>query len=70
MRILIAGATGYLGRRLVKEAHARGHVVRALVRTPERLADAADSVDEVFVGQATDPSTLDGLCDGVDVVIT
>lgn len=70
MRVLIAGSTGYLGRRLAREAAKRGHTVRALTRSEERLGDDREHIAEVFVGQATDDATLDGVCDGVDVVIT
>jgi uncharacterized protein YbjT (DUF2867 family) len=66
--ILIAGATGYLGRYLVKSAHSHGYIVRALVRSEVRLGDARPFCDEVFVGEATRPDTLAGLCDGVDFV--
>lgn len=69
-RVLVCGATGYLGRHVVLEAHRRGHRVRALARDPERLGDARAACDEVFVGQATDEGTLAGLCDGIDVVIS
>ena len=36
-RVLVAGATGYIGRRLVAELIADGHRVRCLARTPEKL---------------------------------
>jgi uncharacterized protein YbjT (DUF2867 family) len=36
-RVLVAGATGYVGRRLVGELVARGLRVRCLARTPEKL---------------------------------
>ena len=35
--VLVAGATGYIGRRLVAELIAGGHRVRCLARTPEKL---------------------------------
>ena len=69
-RILIAGATGYLGKFLITECKQRGHWVRALVRDANRLGPAKASVDDVFVGQATDPATLRGLCDDIDIVIS
>ena len=69
-RVLVAGSTGYPGRHLVKALHAQGHWVRALVRDPSRLGEAAAAVDEVFVGQATDDATLAGVAEGVDAVIS
>jgi uncharacterized protein YbjT (DUF2867 family) len=70
MRVLIAGSTGYLGRHLLHAARAEGHTVRALVRSEAKLGADRESVDEVFVGQATDDATLEGVCAGIDVVIT
>ncbi|WNJ18790.1 SDR family oxidoreductase [Pontibacter sp. G13] len=68
-RVLVAGATGYLGRYLVRELKARGHWVRVLIRKPEQEA-LFDAVDDVFVGQITDPNSLAGICEGIDWVIT
>ena len=69
LRVLVAGATGYLGRYIVSELHTRGHLVRALVRNPEGLGSARDAA-EVFVGQATDDATLEGVAEEVDAVIS
>jgi uncharacterized protein YbjT (DUF2867 family) len=70
LRILVAGSTGYLGRYVVRALHARGHMVRALVRDPGRLGAARKYVAEVFVGQATDDATLEGVAKGLDAVIS
>ena len=70
LRILVAGSTGYLGRYVVRALHARGHQVRALVRNPEGLGEARESVAEIVVGQATDDATLEGVAEGVDAVIS
>lgn len=67
---VIAGATGYLGKRVVRVLHGTGWRVRALVRDPARLGFAAQFADEVFVGEATDPETLKGLCEGADAVVS
>jgi uncharacterized protein YbjT (DUF2867 family) len=67
---VVAGATGYLGRHVVSALAAEGWRVRALARDPARLGDAADACDEVFVGQATDPATLEGLFDGADAAFS
>lgn len=69
-RLLIAGATGYLGGFLLAEAKKRGHTVRALTRSEPRLSRAAASIDEIFVGEVTKPETLDGIARDVDVVIS
>ncbi|ELZ97049.1 NADH dehydrogenase 32K subunit-like protein [Haloferax mucosum ATCC BAA-1512] len=79
-RVLVAGATGYLGRYAVSAFNARGYNVRALSRpqsvdklsSPGEYLEPAvrDDIDDLFVGTATDPDTLDGLCDGVDVVFS
>ncbi len=68
--MLVCGATGYLGRYVVKAAAERGHWVRALVRDPERLGEAKKACDHIFVGHATRAATLEGLCEGIDVVIS
>lgn len=38
MRIMVFGAGGNVGRRVVAEAHGRGHEVTAVLRTPARTA--------------------------------
>ncbi|MEU3784953.1 NAD(P)-dependent oxidoreductase [Streptomyces sp900129855] len=50
MRILVAGATGVVGRPLVDALRARGHHVGALVREEARAPEA----DEVLVADALD----------------
>ncbi|NTV17680.1 MAG: NmrA family NAD(P)-binding protein, partial [Chlorobiaceae bacterium] len=37
-KVLVAGASGYLGRYVVKEFAERGYTVRALVRNTEKLS--------------------------------
>ena len=69
-KILVAGATGYLGQFMVRALKARGYWVRALGRSAKKLAPVEDLVDEAFIGEVTDPSTLNGVCDGVDVVFS
>ncbi|TCO60892.1 SDR family oxidoreductase [Actinocrispum wychmicini] len=68
--VLVAGATGYIGRNIAWALHEGGYRVRALARDPRRLAPVRDACDEVFTGEATRPGTLDGLCDGVDVIVS
>lgn len=68
-RILILGATGYVGGRLAPRLIAAGHRVRCLVRDAGKLegltwAASADLVE----GDLDDPARLDRAVAGVDVV--
>ncbi|WP_280504813.1 NAD-dependent epimerase/dehydratase family protein, partial [Nocardia farcinica] len=55
MRVLVTGATGYVGRAVVSALRTRGHEPVALVRTPgARVADAA----EIRVADLLDGSAL------------
>jgi uncharacterized protein YbjT (DUF2867 family) len=70
-RVLVAGASGYLGGYVVRELHTRGDRVRALVRDPKRLTTSVrDAIDDVFVGEVTQPETLERACDGIDIVFS
>ena len=69
-RVLVAGATGYLGRYVVKALHENGFWVRALSRPASQHKLPATSTDEVFVGNATDYGSLAGVCDGVEVAFS
>ena len=69
-RVLVAGATGYLGRYVVKEFNKQGYWVRALTRSADRLDDLRNYVDEAFIGAVTDPASLDGICQDIDVVFS
>ncbi|MCR9152327.1 MAG: SDR family oxidoreductase [Rhodobacteraceae bacterium] len=67
MNVLVAGATGYLGRYLCAEYARRGHHVTALVRDSARAEGLADVLVEA---EATRPETLTGIMDGVDLVVS
>jgi uncharacterized protein YbjT (DUF2867 family) len=69
-RVLVAGATGYLGRFVATELKSRGHFVRALARSPHKLDDMRDQLDEIVRGEVTDPASLEGACDGIEVVFS
>jgi uncharacterized protein YbjT (DUF2867 family) len=66
---LVTGATGYLGARLVPALLARGHRVRCLARSPEKLTGApwADQV-EVVRGDVLDGDAMAAALDGVDTL--
>ncbi len=67
MKVLVTGATGYIGGRLVPLLLAGGHEVRVMVRDPRRLDEKpwAPSV-EVALGNVHDPLSLASALQGVD----
>ena len=69
MKILIAGATGYIGGRLAPRLAAAGHEVRCLARRPEKL-DGVPWAEKVAVvrGDALDRASLDAALAGIEVV--
>lgn len=67
MKILVTGATGYIGGRLVPRLLARGHRIRVLVRDPRRLRGRDwEGQVEVFQGDLGDPASLEGVAEGID----
>jgi len=62
--ILLTGATGYVGRHLLKELEKRGSRVRCLVRRPSDLRDTA-ATTEVIGGDLLDETTLAPALEGV-----
>lgn len=67
-RVLIAGATGYLGRFLCAEFHRRGWHVTALVRKKSRSDNLA--ADTIIEAEATWPETLHGTMTDIDLVVS
>ena len=65
MRILIVGASGYVGGRLVALLAADGHQLRLASRDPRGLKERFPDADVVRV-DLLDPSTLPQALDGVD----
>lgn len=65
---LVAGATGYLGRHLVRALKARNIGVRALARDLNKAKQL--SADDVVGAEVTDLSSLAGVMSGVDSVVS
>jgi uncharacterized protein YbjT (DUF2867 family) len=66
-RILVVGATGYIGGRLVPRLLREGHAVRCLARDPGRLAGRNWQGVEACQGDVLKPETLPPCLEGMDV---
>ena len=68
MNILLVGASGMIGSRVLAEAVSRGHQVTAAARRPERIAGGGN-VTAVKL-DATDTQALAALARNADVIVT
>ena len=69
MMILVTGATGFVGRRVVAALAAEGRSVRALVHSASHAHALPDYQGDTVEGDVLSPATLEMACDGVDAVI-
>ncbi len=69
-KVLVAGATGYLGKYVVKEFKNRGWHVSAVARNESKLDDISEFIDEKIACELTEPLSLINICEGVDVVFS
>ena len=68
MKILVTGATGYVGGRLVPLLLERGHEVRTTTTDPDREQPWWGDRVETVVMDALDPNQVTAACEGVDAV--
>jgi putative NADH-flavin reductase len=69
MRLIVFGANGRLGSRIVREALERGHQVTAVVRDPGRLQSSGERLTAV-PGDVCDAGSVAAVATGHDVVIS
>jgi 2-alkyl-3-oxoalkanoate reductase len=65
---LVTGATGFIGRHLVRTLAQRGIRVRALARDPRRAQSLVQRNVDVVIGDFADAQIFEGLAEGVDTV--
>ena len=69
-KILVAGASGYLGKYILKELDNWKIPAIALVRDPEKLNDLNHGNIKIVKAEVTRPETLSDVCNGIDTVIS
>jgi len=68
-KILLAGATGYLGKHVAKELTKQQYPTTILVRNQTKIPGNLDSA-KIIVAEITQPETLSGIMNGIDVLIS
>ncbi len=69
-KILVAGSTGYLGSHIVQHLKRRKVAFKAIARSPQKLKQLGIPSSQIIEAQVTDPASLRGCCEGMDVVIS
>ncbi len=67
--ILVTGATGFIGARVVHELRARAVGVRALVHSPARAGSLANWDVELVEGDVGDPASLRSAAEGCEGIV-
>jgi uncharacterized protein YbjT (DUF2867 family) len=72
MKVLVTGATGFVGRAILRQLHAAGHSIRLLARSPRsaRVQEAITRWGAVIQpGDILDPASLGSAAAGADAII-
>ncbi|HEU5370936.1 MAG TPA: NAD(P)H-binding protein [Gaiellaceae bacterium] len=69
MKVLVTGATGFVGPRIVHALRTERRDVRALVRRPDRGANLASLGVELAVGDVTDAASVSAAAEGCTHVV-
>ncbi len=67
-RVLVTGATGYVGGRLLRMLEARGSQMRCLARRPEHLIGRVAETTEVVAGDVLDRTSLTPAMAGMEIL--
>jgi uncharacterized protein YbjT (DUF2867 family) len=70
MNVLVAGAGGLLGKEIVKSLNQKGIVPDGLVYSEKEFERVEDPLARKLARDVTKPQQLEGVCKGVDIVIS
>jgi uncharacterized protein YbjT (DUF2867 family) len=69
-KVMVAGASGVLGRQIIQQLNNAAYKVLGQVHSPDKQADVAAHCDEVLLVDLTKPDEVAGMCEGVDIVLS
>jgi len=69
MRVLVTGATGFLGSHVAEQLARQGHAVRVLVRRTSDRSFLQGFEAEEALGDVTQPETLPAAVEGVEAIV-
>jgi uncharacterized protein YbjT (DUF2867 family) len=69
-KVLVAGATGYLGQHVLNKFKKQGYWVRALARNADKLENLSGYIDEIVIGEVTNTNSIREICQDIDIVFS
>ncbi len=69
-KVLVAGASGYLGKYVVKEFKEQGYHVSVIARNALKLNEVKEYTDEQVICEITNADSIKGICKDVDIVFS
>jgi uncharacterized protein YbjT (DUF2867 family) len=69
-KVLVAGATGYLGRYVARELNEQNYFTKVLVRNSKKFIETNIPADGIIKAEITDRRTLKNCCKDIDVVFS
>lgn len=69
-RVLLAGATGYLGGYIAKELLRKSYPVSVIVRNLQKLKENNIEASDILEAEITQRESIRGCCENIDIVIS
>ncbi|HEX8315997.1 MAG TPA: SDR family oxidoreductase [Flavisolibacter sp.] len=69
-RVILFGSTGNLGKKIAEELNQKGYCITAVARNEKKATELRPVVQHIIITDVTKPSSLKGICDGIDIVVS